>query len=142
MSFKKQRLARRLDLTMGAVAVAAGASGLARGAAEVFGSRDASTNVDSEYRFYAAWYLVAGVLALTRPPEDRRGQAAFAAGFGTAALGRILSIRSRGWPHPFQRFLLAVEVVLPLAYLAALRGSPSAVSRKQFKAFPRVIVHH
>jgi hypothetical protein len=75
-----------------------------------------SANVDSEYRFYSAWYAVLGVLLLgaaRRPEQEARLIRAGAGGFLTAAAGRLLSIRTAGAPHPLQRVLLAVELVLP-----------------------------
>ena len=57
---------------LGAVATAAGARGMVEGAAEVVDAGSYSSNVDSEYRFYAAWYHIAGLVLLraARRPED------------------------------------------------------------------------
>lgn len=101
---------------IGAVATVAGASGVIRGAAEVINGGPVSANVDSEYRFYAAWYHVLGLLMLraARQPESastiiRAG----GAGFLLAASGRALSARSLGPPHPLQRVLMGIEFAIP-----------------------------
>jgi hypothetical protein len=102
--------------TIGAVATAAGVSGVVRGPAEVAGGGAVSAPVDSEYRFYAAWYPVFGVLLLrcARAPEREAVIVrAVAAGFLTAAAGRVLSIRRLGRPNRFQQVLLAIELAIP-----------------------------
>ena len=102
--------------TIGVVATVAGGSGVVRGAAEVKGGGPVSAPVDSEYRFYAAWYPVLGVLLLRasrRPEVETTIVRACAAGFFLAACGRVLSIRSLGAPNSVQKFLLGVEFVIP-----------------------------
>jgi hypothetical protein len=102
---------------IGGVATLAGANGVLRGAAEVFGGGPVSARVDSEYRFYASWYPVFGVLLLraARQPENERLIVrAGAAGFLLAAGGRLLSIRKLGPPNALQKTLLGLEVVLPV----------------------------
>ena len=101
---------------IGAVATAAGASGVVRGAAEVSGGGPVSAPVDSEYRFYAAWYPVFGFLLLQaarHPERETTVVRAAAAGYAVAAGGRMLSIRTRGQANRLQRVLLALEVVIP-----------------------------
>jgi hypothetical protein len=74
-------------------------------------------NVDSELRFFAAWYALAGALLLR---AARRPEAATATVRGTsgalwlAALGRVLSLRAAGRPHRTYLVLLGIEVALPL----------------------------
>jgi hypothetical protein len=100
---------------LGAVATVAGANGVVRGAAEVSGGGPVSAAVDSEYRFYAAWYPVFGVLLLraARAPEDEAPIVrAAAAGSLTAASGRLLSWRVRGQPNRLQQVLLGLEIVI------------------------------
>lgn len=101
---------------LGAVATIAGANGVLRGAGEVHGAGSVSAPVDSEYRFYAAWYAVFGVL-LGRAARAAETETTIvrAAGLGllTAAGGRLLSIRKLGPPSNGQKVLLALEVVIP-----------------------------
>lgn len=113
------RVRRGLQLTLralGTVAVAAGTRGVVRGASEVPNPGAVSANVDSEYRFYAAWYPVFGVLLLraARAPE-REAVLIRACGAGSllAATGRLLSVREHGTPHPSQRLLLGLELLIP-----------------------------
>ena len=102
--------------TLGTVATAAGLSGVLRGASEVTGAGPVSAPVDSEYRFYAAWYPVFGILLLraARAPEDEaRIVHAAAAGLITAAGGRLLSWRTLGQPNRLQQVLLGLEILIP-----------------------------
>ena len=102
---------------IGAVAVGAGASAVVRGAAEVRDGGPVSANVDSEYRFYAAWYPVFGVLLLraARAPESDAGIVrAAAAGFLLAACSRALSVWRLGPPHALQKVLMGLEFVIPV----------------------------
>jgi hypothetical protein len=106
---------RSVLATVGTVAVVAGLDGVLRGASGVHDGGPASANVDSELRFFAAWYAVAGALALKAardPAEDPLAVQACAAGFGLAAVGRVLSWRRLGAPNPLFRGLLAAEVAL------------------------------
>ena len=100
---------------VGTVAVAAGLQGVVRGGAGVHQGGEVSANVDSELRFFAAWYVVAGGMAFRAAAEPERHTAAVqacAAGFGLAAVGRILSWRRLGAPSPVFQGLLAAEVAL------------------------------
>jgi hypothetical protein len=77
----------------------------------------ASANVDSEFRFYAAWYVVLGALVLKaarRPETETMIVRASAAGFLLGALGRAASIKSLGKPHPIIRLLMALELGIPV----------------------------
>lgn len=101
---------------IGAVATGAGGRGVVRGSAEVLGGGAGSPSVDSEYRFYAAWYAVFGVLLLgaaRRPEESASVVRACGAGFFLAACGRLLSMRALGPPHRSQKVLTAIELVIP-----------------------------
>jgi len=111
------RQALRSALTgLGALATVAGASGMIRGASEVVEAGPFSANVDSEYRFYAAWYHLVGLVLLRaaqRPEDARPVVRAVAAGLLAAASARVLSIRAMGRPHPYQRALMAAEFAIP-----------------------------
>lgn len=109
---------------IGGIATLAGARGVVVGAAEAPGHAAVSANVDSEYRFYAAWYLVFGLTLLRaarRGSFDRARAQECAIGFGVAAAGRLLSARRLGPPSRGQQVLLAIEVVIVMWLGAALR---------------------
>ena len=109
---------------IGGIATVAGARGVVVGAAEVPGRPSVSANVDSEYRFYAAWYLIFGLLLLRatrREPFDRALAHACAGGFAAAAAGRVVSAFRLGAPSRRQQTLLAVEVFIVSWLTAALR---------------------
>ena len=102
---------------VGAVAVVAGLSAVVFGAGQVLGPNRASANLDSELRFFAAWYVVIGVALLrTIPQIEREGQTIrfVAAGFFLAACGRAISMAVVGAPSPFYIALMAIEFVLPV----------------------------
>ena len=108
---------KALLATIGAVATVAGARGVLRGAAEVSGNATVPASVDSEYRFYAAWYPVFGLLLLRaarRPELDTAPVWAAAGGFLTAASGRLLSWQRLGPPNAGQKVLLGLELALPM----------------------------
>ena len=101
---------------IGTVALAAGARGVVKGGAEVADGESVPTDVDSEYRFYAAWYVVLGVLVLRaarRPETETAIVRACAAGYLTAAIGRVLGIRALGPPSRPQQVLLGIEFAIP-----------------------------
>ena len=115
------RRALRVALAaMGGVATVAGASGVLRGTAEVLDGGPVSANVDSEYRFYAAWYHVVGLLlfrAARRPEAESTVVRAAAGGLFVAACGRVVSIGRLGRPHRFQLVLLGLEFAIPAVLL-------------------------
>jgi hypothetical protein len=103
--------------TLGAVAAMAGARGVVLGAREVAGTKPVPAVVDSEYRFYAAWYLVSGLTLLqgdNEPADALRKVRLLRVGLWTAAAGRVLSLRQTGRPSQGQLFLLGVEAALPV----------------------------
>jgi hypothetical protein len=105
---------------VGVVAVVAGGSAVISGAAQVIGGEGFSVNVDSEFRFFAAWYVIAGVLLLRAIPDiEQHGRivCTVAAGFVLAACGRLISIVSVGTPDRWYVLLTVVELVLPLVII-------------------------
>jgi hypothetical protein len=117
---------------IGGVATVAGGRGVVRGAAELRRPGPVSAPVDSEYRFYAAWYHVLGLLLLKaarRPEREAALVRACAGGFFLAACGRVLSIRAKGRPHPWQQVLMAVEFAMPAVLLPWHRAVRSAAVR-------------
>ena len=127
---------RTLQVALGILATVAttmGSSGVLRGTAEVPDGGPVSANVDSEYRFYATWYLVLGLLlfrAARRPEEEAVVVRACGAGLLVAAGGRALSIRKLGHPHRFQQVLMALELLIP-ALLVPWHRSVLAASSDQ-----------
>lgn len=119
------RLALRV---LGGTAVVMGAAGVLTGVRGVLDNRTVepepaaaapaappSPTVDSELRFFAAWYAVMGVVMLRasrRPDAEGATIALVAAGWLTAASGRVLSLRSTGRPHPLALTLMAVEFLV------------------------------
>ena len=100
---------------LGVVATLAGTRGLLVGSREVPDPGAVTASVDSEYRFYAAWYPVLGITILRgarQPVIDAAMVRAVAAGLGLAAAGRALSIRALGRPARSQMVLLGIEAVL------------------------------
>lgn len=120
-------IARRATLRVaGTVAITAAVSQMATGARGVLGFdwRVATdhlpavslASLDSELCFYAAWYAVAGWLmhrAANDEALDRAVRPLIAAGWGTAALSRVLSVRRAGRPDPLFLALGGAEVALP-----------------------------
>ncbi|MBA2624058.1 MAG: DUF4345 domain-containing protein [Acidimicrobiia bacterium] len=102
--------------TIGSVATGFGAAGVAMGAHGVMGGGRVPANVDSELRFFAAWYTVLGILVLgaARRPESAAATVrACGGGFLLAACGRVLSMRAVGPPSTLFRVLTGVELAVP-----------------------------
>jgi uncharacterized membrane protein HdeD (DUF308 family) len=102
---------------MSVVMVVAGSLSVVLGASSVLGARDIRAGVDSEMRFYAVWYVVAGVFLLraTRRVESEAWTIRLiAAAFFVAGCSRILSWVAVGRPHFSQLILMVIELILPL----------------------------
>jgi hypothetical protein len=138
---------RRLLNLSGIVAVVFGMLGIYRGVLDVRGRPvDGATldverdelavprtwvaSVDSEFRFYAAWYAGSGLAALYL--AQRRDLAPSAVGaigatWVTAALGRLRSSRAWGRPHGVYVALTGVELIVGGILLGkALPRAPTA----------------
>jgi hypothetical protein len=116
----------------GAVATAAGLHTVIAGARSVPGGPAASPELDSELRYYSAFYVAYGVAALRTAPradEDPAAVRALAGALFVAGLARAGSWLATGRPHPVQRMLLALELGVPAVVLAASArrqaGAPS-----------------
>lgn len=119
-------------LAMSAVATVAGARGITRGAAEVVDPGPISANIDSEYRFYATWYLIVGALlfkAARDPQQEPTIIRAAATGFFVAACSRALSARSLGPPHRSQRILMWIELAIPVVIIPWHRSLKKTVAQ-------------
>lgn len=110
--------------TIGTVAVAAAAHqavtgvGGVRGVGHRAGRPLATTgeaSVDSEVRFYAVWYGLAGV-AMHKAAGDRRFDRSFsdllAGAWAVGAFTRLLSMRAVGRPHPLFLALGGAEIAI------------------------------
>jgi hypothetical protein len=121
---------RRSLAAIGAVAVVAGARGVLLGASEVQRPGTVTPDVDSEYRFYAAWYPIVG-MALLQASRGRSLDGSVlsgaSAGLFLAAAGRTLSLKRYGQPHWTQLTLLGAELVAPTALLWWSRRAPRRV---------------
>jgi hypothetical protein len=132
--------ARALRATLyggGAVATAAGVHTMVAGARSIPGRRRRSSpDVESELRFYAAFYAAYGVAALRAAPRAHTDTAAVRALAGTlflAGLARAGAWRAAGRPNAGQLALLAIELAAPPAILAGqarLRAIPAAGPRR------------
>jgi hypothetical protein len=124
---------RRLQILLGAVgavAAAAGTSAVVRGTGGVTGrnapSGDAS--VDSELRFFAAWYVIAGIVMMraARAPEHEGATVRLiSSGWAIAAAGRLLSMKASGRPHPLYSALTGAEVAIAACLAWWARGGES-----------------
>lgn len=93
-----------------------GALVLLTGSAAIPDAGSPSASVESELRFYGAWYLGAGLfLASLAPRIEERGRELriFAGLLILSAIGRTIGIAADGWPHPRLVGLMAVEYLLP-----------------------------
>ncbi|MFC8526777.1 DUF4345 domain-containing protein [Nocardia sp. NPDC057227] len=112
---------RWLALVMGVVCTLIGLSHVAFGEA-VFPDMGApGATADSQARFFGAvfaGYGLAWILAARRTPIPATAIRLLAGVMLLGAVGRFLSIAVHGLPHPFALALTALEVLLPLVFLA------------------------
>jgi hypothetical protein len=113
-------MARRgLQVTLtilGSVALVLGALTVLTGGATVPEAGDVSASVESELRFYAAWYVAAGIVVLrtVRRVESAGGTIrAVSAALVLGGLGRLVAIIAVGRPHPVFLALMALEFAIP-----------------------------
>ena len=121
---------------MGAGILVVGLDAVIRGADAIPGTASAPARIDSEVRFFAAWYAVAGALLLVaarRTELMRVVVIAVGAGFGLAACGRALSWATVGRPESLQVVLMYVEFGIALVLipwqLAATRAERLRIPR-------------
>ena len=102
---------------LGAVAVIAGGLAMVFGVALVPDAGNPSASVDSEVRFFAAWYAAAGVVLLcsvTRVESAGRVIRTVGGSFFAAGCARLLSLIVVGRPHSLFLVLMVVEMALPV----------------------------
>jgi Domain of unknown function (DUF4345) len=102
---------------LGLVAVVFGLLAVIGGAATIPGGRNAGPNTDSELRFFAAWYALAGtaLLRAARAPEQQtvavRG---VCLALVVGATGRVVSLFAVGRPATVFVVLMVVEYAIAL----------------------------
>jgi hypothetical protein len=104
----------------GVVATTAGLHTVITGAKSLPGEKLANPAVESELRFYAAFYVAYGLVALRVAPHADRDTATVRALAGVLFLAGLA--RAGGWlavgrPHPVQRGLLVIELAAPPAII-------------------------
>ena len=102
---------------IGVVALTAGTGTLLFGGAIIPEHGPVATSLDSELRFYAAWYVAAGVATLgtLRRVESATTTVRLIAGaFFIGGCARIISIFVVGRPHPLFVALMVIELALPV----------------------------
>ena len=100
----------------GTVATLAGLDTVVRGARSILGEGTANAPVESELRFYSAFYVGYGLTVLRVADRADRDAAAVRAVAGTlflAGLARAGGWAAAGRPTPLQRALLGIELVAP-----------------------------
>jgi hypothetical protein len=126
----RQRRLRRLLYVGGVVATSAGLHTLLGGGRSFPPWRQASAMVESELRFYSAFYVAYGLLVFRtarRADRDPPAVHALAAALFLAGLGRAGAWLTVGKPHPLQRALLAIELAAPpVIVLERARLRPTA----------------
>ena len=113
---KPQRRLRGLLYLGGAVATSSGLHTLLGGGRSFPPWRQADAMVESELRFYSAFYVAYGLLVFhtaRRADLDPPVVRSLAAALFLAALGRAGAWLAVGKPHPLQRALLAIELGAP-----------------------------
>ena len=120
MSREQHRLRAILYLG-GAIATGAGLQTVLTGGRSFPPWRRASPMLESEVRFYSAYYVGYGLAMLRTAGRAEREPMAVRALAGTlflAGVARAGAWVSVGRPHPFQQFLLAAELAIPPLVLA------------------------
>lgn len=113
---------RRAFRVAGLVPIAAGLDTVVRGPRSLPGQPRATASVDSELRFYAAFYVAYGLAVVrtaSRADHDGAAVRRLAAALFGAGVARAVAWGRAGAPHRGQRALLAAELVLPPVAVAA-----------------------
>jgi hypothetical protein len=113
----------------GIVAAVFGMQGVLTGVGGVRNGGKATANVDSELRFFSAWYAVAGLAMLRAARKVESDDAAIrviCVGWFIAACGRVLSVMKVGKPDRLFRVLTAIEFTIP----AVVAPWQTAVARR------------
>lgn len=99
----------------GTVAIVAGAWTVLAGSESIPSAGDLNANVESELRFYATWWIAAGVFLVWLAPRvesQARALRVFCALLALAATARVLAVLETDWPSTGQTMLMGVEYAL------------------------------
>jgi hypothetical protein len=105
----------------GVVATTAGLHTMIAGAKSLPAQETANPTLESELRFYAAFYVAYGLVALRVAPHADRDPPAvrgLAGALFLAGLARAGGWLAAGRPHRLQRALLVIELAAPPAIVA------------------------
>ena len=111
-----ERALRAVFYVGGVVATGAGLATVIAGGRSVAGQPGTNAAVESELRFYAAFYVAYGVavLRIARSADrETRAVRALAGALFLAGLARAGGWLAAGPPHELQRILLAIELAGP-----------------------------
>ena len=111
------RALERVLYVLSAVAIVAGAATVVLGSDSVPSPGETTANLESELRFYAVWWIGAGVFLLwlaRRVATATTELRAFCALLFLAGLARLVSVVDDGWPSAGQNVLMALELALPV----------------------------
>lgn len=125
---------RGLLYVFGAVAIVAGGWTVVTGSESIPSAGDLNANVESELRFYATWWIAAGVFLVWLAPqvEDRTRELwVFCGLLALAATARLFAVIDTDWPSTGQTILMGIEYAL-----AALLPAWQALARRDSRARP------
>ena len=112
------RVLRVALVVAGCIPTATGIASMARGTSIVRDAGPVAPGVDSEHRYYAAFWTALGPVlwhTALHPERHRARIDAMAATVFAGGVARLLSARQVGAPHPTYRVLTVAELVLPVA---------------------------
>ena len=111
------------------VMIVAGSVTVVMGAESVLREGSFTTDIDSELRFYAVWYVAAGIMlarAVPRVESEALTIRLVGGAFFAAGCARALSWAVVGKPHVSQVVLMVIELCLPFVIIPL----QAAVARK------------
>lgn len=115
---------RALLALVGAVATGAGLDTVWRGARSIPGTAAvADAGIESELRFYSAFYVAYGAVLLRAAARDTASLRALAAPLLAGGAARAVAWARVGKPTVAQRLLLVVELAGPLAVMTRGTGA-------------------
>ena len=126
---------RALQVVLAFVAVTplvVGGLNLWFGAAMHMPAESVTPEIDSQIRFFAVWFMAAGALGAYMIPDVERHRGLFTivfAAMGLAALARLMSAVTVGWPEASMLGAMVFEgalvLLIPWQALVARRTVPS-----------------
>ncbi|MDQ3403626.1 MAG: DUF4345 domain-containing protein [Actinomycetota bacterium] len=126
-----ERALRVVLVVLGVFVIVTGALDIVIGTATLPGNTDVPTNVDSNYRFFAAIWLMLGLVLLWIVPRVREATAPLrvvCAAVFVGGLARVMSLIVAGVPDPLLVAFIGVELIVPpvlLVWQASVRKSTS-----------------